>query len=565
MIARRRIVACVTAASTGGKDAKSESAAKQELRGSVLDVLKELLANGLDEAVIELVMKLVARNKELELLLAKLRESKNRSEHISAAQLDLFLTKLNGQTPEGALAEANKKLEEAAKNNGGRPEPPKPAKKQPPVRRPIPPGLRRVDNPISVPESERPCPQCGNERTCIFHETTQVLDLIPAEVIVRRDIREVLACGKCDAEMLRAPMGDKVVAGGMYGSTLVATLIVDKYKNGMPLYRQGEELARLGLSMPSSSMADQILWGTELLRPIWRGLMDDVRGAHVMHLDATSLPVRDKDSAKGITLGSLWGYVGVTGEERSAVYLYMSTGKKLAQRLGEIGPEDFLAERTGYVCADASSLFDASFRSGERVEVGCNMHARRYFIKALDAGDMRAAAAIAAFKALYDVESVVRDATPEERLAERQRRSKPVYQELIGWCETYKSLEPPSSLLGKAVGYLLNHRAALTRFLDHGELPIDNGIVERLHRIAALTRKAYLFAGSHAGGERAAIAYSIIASCDLAGVDPVAYLADVLPRLARDGLVVARDVPALLPAAWKKARAEAAAKRAAAV
>ena len=172
---------------------------------------------------------------------------------------------------------------------------------------------------------------------------------------------------------------------------------------------------------------------------------------------------------------------------------------------------------------------------------------------------MRAAVVIAAFKALYDVESVVGDASAEKRLEERQARSKPVYAELIAWCQTYKALEPPSSLLGKAVRYLINHQVALTRFLDHGELPIDNGIVERLHRMAALTRKNFLFAGSHAGAERAAIAYSIIGSCTLAGVNPVAYLADVLPRLARDGLVVARDVPALLPAAWKKAREAAAA------
>jgi len=143
-----------------------------------------------------------------------------------------------------------------------------------------------------VPESERPCPKCGAERKCAFHETTPVIDLEPAEVYVRLDIREVLACGKCDAEMQRAPSGDKVVAGGMYGATLVATLIVDKYKNGMPLHRQGEV--------------------------------------------------------------------------QSAVYLYTSTGKKTGQRPGEIGPEDFLAERTGYVCADASGLFDASFASGKR-------------------------------------------------------------------------------------------------------------------------------------------------------------------------------------------------------
>src|SRR5262249_11672074 len=160
-------------------------------------------------------------------------------------------------------------------------------------------------------------------------------------------------------------------------------------------------------------------------------------------------------------------------------------------------------------------LFDASFRRPDLIEVGCNMHGRRYMIKALEAGDARAAVPLAAFKALYDVEDAVKDADTATRLAARRARPKPIYQQLIPRCEECKPLEPPDSLLGKAIGYLTNHRLALTRFLDHGELPIDNGIVERLHRTPAITRKAFLFAGSHAGAERAAIAYSILGSCAL--------------------------------------------------
>jgi transposase len=528
--------------------------AKKELRGELLDVFKELLASRCDDEVIALFAKLVSRNKELEILLSKLR--RNKSEHISPGQLDLFLAELRKQMPATPLADANEKLEEAVKKNGGRPDKPKPPK-QPAVRRPLPPGLPRVENRILVPQSERPCAKCGGERKCVCFETTPVVELIPAKVIVRLDMREILACGTCDAEMQRAPMGDKVVTGGAYGSRLVATLVVDKYKFGLPLYRQGEKFESLGLLIPSSSMADQIMWATDLLRPVWRGLIDDVRGAHVMHVDSTSLPVRDKDSPKGIVVGSLWGYVG---DETHAVYLYTSTGKRFGQRVGELGPAQMLQKRAElgklFVVADASSIFDKSFVTTQLIEIGCNMHARRYFIKALDANDARAAIPIAAFKALYDVEACVHDASPEQKHAERQRRSKPVYEQLIAWCLAYQPSERPSSLLGKAIQYLLNHRIELTRYLDDGTLPIDNGIVERLHRIPAITRMNFLFAGSHAGGERAAIAYSIIGSCELLGVDPVEYLADVLPRLARDGVILA-DVGALLPAAWKKARAAA--------
>ena len=531
--------------------AASAETATKELRGSVLDVLRDLLVGvASSEAVLEVVAKLVSRNHELELLLAKLRASKHHNERIAKEQLDLFLDKLRAES-EGVLAKANETLEATADENGGRPDPARPPK-QPPVRRPPPPGLPRVENPLAVPASERPCPVCGAERVCIAHETTEVIDFKPAEIFVRLDIREILGCGRCDAELVRAPMGDKVVEGGAYGSSLVGKLVVSKFWDSMPLYRQGQELERLGLSMPSSSMSDQITWATDLLRPISALLMTDTLGAGVMHVDGTSLPVLDRDSPKGIVTGSLWGYVGDT---TSAVYLYTSTGKKDGQRPGEIGPADLLALRKGPVVADASNLFDAIFHSPDRIEVGCNMHARRYFVKALEANDARAAIPIAAFRTLYDVEDAVRDADPERRREERQRRSKPVYDELLAWCRTYQAVEPPSSLLGRAIQYQINHHVALTRFLDDGRLPIDNGIVERLHRRPAVGRRNYLFAGSHAAGERVAIAYSVLATCHLLGVNPMEYLADVLPRLAR-GNFTREALRALLPAPWKAARAQ---------
>ncbi len=522
---------------------------KQELKGTVLDVLRELLAGAAHEMeILALFRKLVTRNQELELLLGKMCERHNRGEHLSAAQLDFFLEQLQKQSTPELQAEANRQLEEAAKEHGGRPEKTKPPK-QPAVRRRPSPELRRVENPIPVPAEERACPSCGKQRRCVFHETTEVIDLIPAEVIVRLDQREVLACDGCDAEMVRAPLGDKVIEGGAYGSRLVADLVVGKYRDGLPLHRQGQILERLGLKMPSSSMADQIHWATELLAPVWRQLITDVLGSKVMHVDATGLPVRDRDRPDGIVVGSLWGYVG---DQANAVYLYTSTGKKLGQREGEIGPEQFLARRTGYTVADAATVFDRSFKRPDLIEIGCNMHARRYLVKALEAEDARAAVPLAAFKALYDVEDAVRDALPEQRLKERQQRSKPVYDQLLTWCQTYQPATPPSSVLGKAIGYLLNHRVALTRFLDDGILPIDNGIVERLHRRPAITRRNYLFAGSHAAAERAAIAYSLLASCELVELNPIEYLVDILPRLAR-GVVIARDIPKMTPAGWTTA------------
>lgn len=184
------------------------------------------------------------------------------------------------------------------------------------------------------------------------------------------------------------------------------------------------------------------------------------------------------------------------------------------------------------------------------------MHSRRYFVKALDAGDKRAALPLAAYKKLYEIEAEIRDRDPDAKLAERLARSKSVWDELVAWCHTHKKYEQPSSPLGVALRYLTNHHVALGRFLEYGYVPMDNGVVERLHVRAALTRKNFLFAGADSGGERAAIAFTILGSCRLAGVDPIEYLADVLPRLSRRVRLL--DLPGLLPSRWAAARAAAA-------
>jgi transposase len=402
------------------------------------------------------VSKLVARNAELEQLLAKLGD-KNRSERVSNDQLDLFMGKLLAAMG-GELTEADAKLNDAAEQNGGRAQdnpaaPVTQGERQPPARRPPPPGLRRVDNPIAVPPEERPCPICGEERMCIGHDTTEVIELVPAEVIVRLDRRELLACKRCEAEVVRAPRGDKVVEGGIYGSRLVADLVVGKYWDSAPLNRQGQKLERLGLSMPSSSMADQIRWATELLEPLWLFLMTQVLLSTVMHVDATSIPVKDKDAPiGGITLGfPLWGYVG---DEVAAVYLYTRTGKKVGQAEGEIGPHEFLAKRRGFVVADAAGIFDESFRRPDLLEIGVQ-HARAPILR--EGARSERCARGDPHQGVQDSlrrrrRRAWRCSGVEARGADTQIPPKPVYTELIAWAKTYQPLEPPSSLLGTCDG-----------------------------------------------------------------------------------------------------------------
>jgi len=382
-----------------------------------------------------------------------------------------------------------------------------------------------------------------------------VIELVPAEVIVRRDLREKLACDTCETELVRAPAGEKVVASGKIGLAMAATLLVEKYVDGLPLHRQRERLARLGLDIAVSTLADQIKWCTDLLRPLWRAALADVITARVMHLDGTGLTVLDGNAPGNKKIGALWGYVGVNTGEVSAAYLYMSTGKATGQLPGELGPQDMLDLREGPTVADASGLFDASFAKAKLVECGCNMHARRYLVKALDAGDKRAALPLAAYKKLCEIERDLRDRElgPDDVLAGRRERSRPIWNELVAWCTVHKKHEPPSSKLGIALRYFTNHHVALGRFLDYGYVPMDNGIVERLHVRTAMTRKNYLFAGSDGGAERAAIAYTILGSCRLAGVDPLEYLRDVLPRMTRKVRLL--DLSQLLPSRWAAARA----------
>lgn len=550
----------------------SAVAPTSELSGPVLDVVRTLRDANDWDAVLAIVGKLVAENEDMSRRLARIAARFKKSEKVGRAQLVLFLDALQrgegepeadeyeGDGPD-ELDDADAKLR-VASGVDDQPDddlgklktrPPR----QPANRAKAPEHLRRVDNLLQVPVEHRACPTCGTERTCIGHDIAEVVELVPAEVIVRRDLREKLACDVCEAEVVRAPAGDKVVASGKIGLALAATLLVEKYVDGLPLHRQRERLARLGLDIAVSTLADQIKWSTDLLRPVWRAMLAEVIAARVMHLDGTGLTVLDGNTPGNKKMGALWGYVGANADEVIAAYLYMSTGKATGQLPGELGPQDMLDLREGPTVADASGLFDASFARDTLIECGCNMHARRYFVKALDAGDKRAALPLAAYKKLYEIERDLRERglDPDEVLAQRRERSKAVWDELVSWCTVHKKHETPSSKMGVALRYFTNHQVALGRFLEYGYVPMDNGLVERLHVRTAMTRKNYLFAGSDGGAERAAIAYSILGSCRLAGVDPLAYLSDVLPRLTRRIRLL--DLPQLLPSRWATARAAA--------
>ena len=256
--------------------ASKTKAGAGEHRGEIVDVVRALLAEGRGEEVLGVVTQLVARNSELERRLAQLLSRAHKNEGLSSAQLLLFLNDLaegkvandEGDANSDARTDANDKLRTASGiDEAATAESETEPQRQPPVRKPPPASWPRIDNPIEVPAQERRCPRCGGERTCIGHDVTEVIELVPAQLVVRRDMREKLACPGCEGEIVRAPLGDKVVAGGRLGSRLVSELVVDKYSDGLPLHRQKERFARMGLDISVSTLADQVTWATDSSAP----------------------------------------------------------------------------------------------------------------------------------------------------------------------------------------------------------------------------------------------------------------------------------------------------------
>jgi len=540
----------------------------QTLSGTTEEVVGRLVEEGDKAAVLSVVRRLELEIRKLMLDLAKAKEGPGRhSEGVTGDQLALLFDELKmarqkaeepdvvAQDEDDVLTDEGA-LDEELKERAAKPKPPPKQRK----RRDLPASLPRVDNPLPVSEDAHDCPECHAPMVELEPEVTEVVDYEPGRVIVRRDIRQVLACRANDCGVVRGPLGDKVIPGGIYGSQLIARIVVSKYRMGVSLHRIREELMRMGFDMPSASISDQILWATDLLEPIWRVLLYEVTHSYLMQFDGTGMPVHHKEKGQPqvVRRGTLWLAVG---DGRTAAVTYASSGHRVGVRDEDIGPEDLLRRRLGgLVLADADTKFDRSFEREELTECGCAMHARRYFVKALDAGNKRAAIPIQAFKKIYAIEGLLvedQDLRGDDLAKARRERVGPVWAQLHHWCEHIRDTLNPASKLAVAARYLLRHYDALTRYLDDGRIPVDNGLVERLFRRVATVRKNALFVGSHDGGRRAAVLFSILTTCELIGLNPEAYLAGVLPQLAR-GIRIAEDLPALMPAAWLAANPDAA-------
>jgi transposase len=417
-------------------------------------------------------------------------------------------------------------------------------------RRPLPDHLQRERVEFDLSETEKACPCCGKTRVRIGAETSEQLDYRPASLFVVERVRHTYACPVCSRSadpadeppptITTAPLPAQPIDKGLPGAGLLAYVVVSKFADHLPLYRQAVILARHGVDISRSTLGGWISAAADLLRPLVGRMAGLIRKSRVIQTDDTPVPVLDPGSRRTKT-GHLWVYLG-DAEHPYAVFDFTPTYS------GD-GPRAWLGDYAGYVQADALRQYDPLFdRPPPRpTEVGCWAHARRKFHDARATDAARAHEALARIRRLYDIEAEARPLDDSGRLAARIARARPLLDALFDWLEGQRPRVLPKSPMGTAIGYALGNRAALTRYTDAGFLAVDNNASERALRALAVGRKNYLFTGSDAGGRSAAILYSVVGTCRRLGLDPFAYLRDVFARLASQP---AGRLGELLPDRW---------------
>jgi len=396
-----------------------------------------------------------------------------------------------------------------------------------PARKPLPEHLPRQI--VTHEPAQQCCPACGGGLRHFGEDISEQLDYVPESFRVIRHVRPKFACSKCET-VVEAPAPSRPIARGLAAPGLLAHVLVSKYADHCPLYRQSEIYARQGVELDRSTLAGWVGATSELLAPLADAVRRHVLGATKLHADDTPVPVLAPGNGKTKT-GRLWTYVRddrPAGDNTApAVWFAYSPDRK-----GE-HPRDHLKDFTGTLQADAYSGFHHLYDTGRIREAACWAHARRKF------HDIHAAhpspttsGALDHIGALYGIEAQVRGKPSEERRAIRQARAAPLLAELRTWMEkTLRSLSPKSET-SEAIRYALSRWRALTRYADDGRIEIDNSAAERALRAVALGRKNYLFCGSDGGGESAATIYTLLGTARLNGIDPERWLREVLARTA---------------------------------
>ncbi len=409
-------------------------------------------------------------------------------------------------------------------------------------RKPLPTDLPRERIEHEPAEETLTCSRCSGDKERIGEEITEELDYVPASFVVRQHVRGKYACKACQDGVVIADLPARPIEKGRPGTGLLAHILTSKYADHLPLNRQEEIFTRHGIELRRSTLCDWVGQSSVLLEPLVLEMKRQILASPKIHTDDTSVPVRN-GPRKQIRTGYLWAYIDVNN---NVVFDYTPNRSRE-------GPMAFLGDYCGYIQADAYAGYDAIYEKGFAVEVGCWAHARRKFFEARETDPARAHEMLALIRQLYQVEKQTREdeLAPAAVKAYRRRHSQPVLEQIEKRLETFTSEVLPKSPLGHATGYVRGQWQALNRYLEDGILSIDNNLSERVLRTVVIGRKNWLFAGNDNGGRRAAIIYSLVASCKLCKIDPFAYLRDVLERINTHP---ARRIADLLPANWQPAQ-----------
>jgi len=395
------------------------------------------------------------------------------------------------------------------------------------ARKPLPAHLPREI--IEHKPDESCCPDCGGALKHLGEDVSEVLEYVPASFRVQRHVRPKLACAKCDT-IVQAHAPSRPIEKGLAGPGLLAHVLMSKYADHLPLYRQSEIYARQGVDLERSTLADWVGQCHTLLRPLTEAIQRYVLSATKIHGDDTPVPVLAPGNGQTKT-GRLWVYARddrPAGDDTPpAVWFAYSPNRR-----GE-HPQGHLKNFRGILQADAFAGFAPLYETGTVREAACWAHVRRklYDLHQAHASPL-ATEAVRRIGELYAIEREIRGKPPDTRRSERQARAGPLIEALRMWME--KSLRSLSqkSKLAEAMRYALVRWRALSLYIDDGSVEIDNSAAERALRCVALGRKNYLFAGSDAGGERAASIYSLIGTAKLCGIEPETYLRQVISRIA---------------------------------
>jgi transposase len=396
-------------------------------------------------------------------------------------------------------------------------------------RKPLPADLPREQVIHDLRDEEKIC-ACGHALHRIGEDISEKLEFIPAQVKVIQHVRCKYACRACEESVKMAALPAQPIPKSMASPGLLSHVVVSKYVDHLPLYRQEQLLQRMGVDIVRATLCFWVLRCAELLQPLRDLLKEKIIYSAYVQADETSVQVLNEMNKANTSKSFMWVYYGGSAAEKSIVYDYQPSRSGLSAA-------DFLANFKGVLQTDGYGGYNRFTIQSDVIHIGCWAHCRRKFAEIIKVSKTpgKAVVAVHYIRQLYAIEKEAREnyCSSRERQMLRQQRAKPLLDEFKSWLDETQHQVPPQSHIGKAVAYALNQWSLLIKYIDHGEVEIDNNRIENAIRPFALGRKNWLFMGSERGAEAGAIIYSLLATCKANLIEPYAYLKYVLDQLPR--------------------------------